>query len=267
LFHAVANGRKAKNFIPVVRIGTERVTDQCEKEEAFHQAYLQLLGTIQNRELTLDLRELGMQCKAEELRDLGEIFSEDEVWSIIKGLPPDRAPGPDGFVGAFYQRAWPVIKQDIMAAVLKLYVGDGRNFGRLNRALITLIPKRADAEEVGDYRPISLVHSFGKLLSKIMANRLRPKMEMLVSANQSAFIKGRNLHDNFMLVRHMARKINGRKEVGTLLKLDISRAFDSLSWAFLAEVLRQMGFLEIWLTWIAISLRTASTRVLVNGIP
>jgi hypothetical protein len=55
--------------------------------------------------------------------------------------------------------------------------------------------------------------------------------------------------------------------VGTLLKLDISRAFDSLSWAFLAEVLRQMGFPEIWLTWIAVSLRTASTRVLVNGIP
>jgi hypothetical protein len=100
LFHAVANGRKAKNFIPVVRIGTERVTDQCEKEEAFHQAYLQLLGTIQNRELTLDLRELGMQCKAEELRDLGEIFSEEEVWSIIKEMPPDRAPGPDGFLAA-----------------------------------------------------------------------------------------------------------------------------------------------------------------------
>jgi hypothetical protein len=130
-----------------------------------------------------------------------------------------------------------VIKHEIMAAVLKLYVGDGRNFSRINRALITLIPKRADAEQIGDYRPISLVHSFGKLFSKLMANRLRPKMEILVSTNQSTFIKGRNRHDNFLLVRQMARKINGRKDLGTLLKLDISRAFDSLSWAFLTEVL------------------------------
>ena len=129
------------------------------------------------------------------------------------------------------------------------------------------MPKKADAKAVGDYRPISLVHSFAKLVSKLMANRLRPKMEFLVSNNQSAFIKGRNLHDNFMLVRQMARKINNRRETGTLLKLDISRAFDSLSWAFLFEVLRWMGFSEMLLNWIAISLRTATTRVSVNGIP
>ena len=55
-----------------------------------------------------------------------------------------------------------------MAAILKLYTGDGRNFGCLNHALITLIPKMPDTEKVGDYMPISLVHSFAKLFSKIM---------------------------------------------------------------------------------------------------
>jgi hypothetical protein len=106
-----------------------------------------------------------------------------------------------------------------------------------------------------------------KLFSKLLANRLRPKMEGLVSANQSAFIKGRNLHDNFILVRQMARRIHVRKETGVLLKLDISIAFDSLSWAFLFEVLRRLGFPECWVRWISISLRYASTKVLVNGQP
>jgi hypothetical protein len=154
-----------------------------------------------------------------------------------------------------------------MAAILKLYVRDGRTFERLNRALITLIPKKHDAEEVGDYRPISLVHSFAKLFSKLIANHLRPKMETLVSKNQSAFIKGRNLHDNFLLVRQLARKINTRKEPGVLIKLDLARAFDSLSWAFLFEVLQQLGFPTRVLRWIAIALCTATTRVTVNGVP
>jgi hypothetical protein len=154
-----------------------------------------------------------------------------------------------------------------MAAILKLYVGDGRAFGRLNHALITLIPKKQGAEEVGDFRPISLVHSFAKLFSKLIANRLRPKMELLVSQNQSAFIKGRNLHDNFLLVRQLARKINRRKEPGVLLKLDLARAFDSLSWAFLFEVLRKMGFPDRVMRWIAIALCTATTKVSVNGVP
>jgi hypothetical protein len=76
-----------------------------------------------------------------ELQDLESLFTEKEVWDTVRELPADRAPGPDGFSGAFYQRAWPVIKPDIMSCLLKLGVGDGRGFARLNKALITLIPK------------------------------------------------------------------------------------------------------------------------------
>jgi hypothetical protein len=72
-----------------------------------------------------------------------------------------------------------------MAGLLKLAVGDGRGFARLNRALVTLIPKRQDALEVGDYCPIILVHSFSKLFSKILANRLRPRLgELITPINQ-----------------------------------------------------------------------------------
>jgi hypothetical protein len=240
LFHIVANGRRVKNFIPAIRHGNELITDQSRKEEVFFNSYRELLGRIQNRESTIDLDVLEMQEQL--LGDLEEIFSENEVWEAIKELPPDRAPGPDGFIGAFYKRTWPIIKPEIMAAILKLYVGDGRAFGRLNRALITLIPKKQWAEEVGDFCPISLVHSFAKLFSKLIENRLRPKMELLVSQNQSAFIKGRNLHDNFLLVRQLARKINRRKEPGVLLKLDLARAFDSLSWAFSLRSAEENGF-------------------------
>jgi hypothetical protein len=109
------------------------------------------LGAIHNREHGIELQALDIPTK--DLHELDRIFSEEEVWSTIKELPSDRAPGPDGFTCAFYKRVWPVIKHDIMAGLLKLGVGDGRGFGRLNRALITLIPKRQDAMEVKDFRP------------------------------------------------------------------------------------------------------------------
>ena len=129
-----------------------------------------------------------------------------------------------------------------MAVLLKLYVGDSRGFCRLNRAHIVLIPKKEDAEEIGDYRPISLPHSTSKLFAKLLANRVRRKMPEIVGANQSAFISGRSLHDNFLLVRQVARKIHACKIPGVFLKLDISKVFDSLSWPFLFEVLRSKGF-------------------------
>jgi hypothetical protein len=227
----VANGRRTKNYIAAVRVGEMLVTEQERKNVVFTEAYTELLGAIHNREHGIELQALDIPTK--DLHELYRIFSEEEVWITIKELPSDRTPGPDGFTGAFYQRAWPVIKHDIMAGLLKLGVGDGRGFGRLNRALITLIPKQQDAMEVKDFRSISLVHSFSKLFSKILANRLRGRLGELVSMNQSAFVKNRSLHDNFVLVRQVARKINARRNTGVLLKVDLSRVFDSLSWSFL----------------------------------
>ena len=142
---------------------------------------------------------LGLE--AVDLQELDDIFTEEEIWNVIKELPADRAPGPDGFIGIFYQKAWQIIEHDIMAGIMKLYVGDGRGFSKLNKALITLIPKRPDAEVVGDYRPLSLTHSFAKLFAKALACRARRRMPDIVGVNQSAFISGRCLHDNFLLVR------------------------------------------------------------------
>ena len=154
-----------------------------------------------------------------------------------------------------------------MAVMLKLYVGDTRGFAKLIKAHIILIPKKPDAEEIGDYRPISLIHSIPKLFAKVLANRLRSRMPEIVATNQSAFIKGRHLHDNFLLVRKVARKIHARRVPGVFIKLDISRDFDSLSWPFLLEVLRAKGFGQRWMTWIMTILHSASTKVVVNGVP
>ena len=122
--------------------------------------------------------QLGVQ--QHDLSTLDCPFSEEEVWATIKGMPLDKAPGPDGFTGRFYKTCWNIIKGDIMLALEAIQRGHVFKFKLLNTAFITLLPK--------DFRPISLIHSFAKLVTKVMANRLVPLLPTLVPSNQSAFV-------------------------------------------------------------------------------
>jgi hypothetical protein len=152
-----------------------------------------------------------------------------------------------------------------MLALDAIQKGHVFKFRLLNTAFITLLPKKVDPIQVKDYRPISLIHCFAKLVTKIMANRLAPLLPNLVSKNQSAFVKGRNIQDNFLLVQQLARCLHRKKEPHILLKLDILKAFDSVSWSFMLDVLQQLGFGRRWCNLLCLLLSTSSTQVLVNG--
>ncbi|XP_073363286.1 secreted RxLR effector protein 78-like [Aegilops tauschii subsp. strangulata] len=112
-----------------------------------------------------------------------------------------------------------------------------------------------------------MAHSAIKIFDKVLASRLVDDLPRLVGKHQSAFVKGRYLHDNFMLVQGTARRLHALRDPTVLLKLDISKAFDSVQWPFLLEVLHAMGFGRRWIGWICGLLATSSTRVMVNGVP
>uniref|UniRef100_A0A452Y0V1 Reverse transcriptase domain-containing protein n=1 Tax=Aegilops tauschii subsp. strangulata TaxID=200361 RepID=A0A452Y0V1_AEGTS len=131
----------------------------------------------------------------------------------------------------------------------------------------TLLPKRADAHALGDFRPISLIHLVAKIFAKVLSLRLAPKLNTLVSTSQNAFIPGRSLHDNFILVRQSAHLLHQLGAPRALLKLDLARAFDSVRWPFLFDALSRYGFGSRFLDWLAILFSSASTRVLINGEP
>lgn len=189
------------------------------------------------------------------------MFAEQEVWSVVKEMPNEKAPGPDGFIGLFYKTCWSVIKVDVMNAIHALWSQDSRSLHHLNDAFMVLLKKKDNPTEIRDYRPISLIHSFGKLLTKCMAQRLARVLDRLVLRNQSAFIKGRCLHDNFRGVQLACRELHGRRVPCVLLKVDIAKAFDSVAWNFLLEVLQHMGFGRRWRNWISMILSTSSTKI------
>ena len=261
-FHQQARCRK--NFIPKLQVGNQVVVSQEEKQKAVDDFYENILGSAEVRDYTLNLDELDMQHH--DLSDLDAPFSEEEVWATIKDMHLDKAPGPDGFTGRFYKSCWSIIKGDVLMALDAIHCGHVFKFRLLNMAYVTLLPKKVDAVEVKDFCPISLIHTFAKLVTKILANRLAPMLPSLISANQSAFVRGRKIHDNFMLVQQMVKSLH-KKEAHILLKLYISKAFDSISWSFLLEVMCKVGFGQRWRDLICSILSTSSTQVLVNGVP
>ncbi|WVZ92630.1 LOW QUALITY PROTEIN: hypothetical protein U9M48_038679, partial [Paspalum notatum var. saurae] len=229
---------KERILLPNSKLVTKSLLHKKRSRRHKKNFYSNLLGTAAERNCTLN-----MQNFCQEGRDLSALdlfFSEDEVWAAIKSLPADKAPGPDGYTGRFYKSYWSIIKGDLMAAL---------------------------SLDVKDYHPISLVHRFAKLVTKIMANRLAPHLKDLVSPNQSAFVKGRCILDNFILVQQTTKVLHRQKKPRVLLKLDITKAFDSVSWAFLLQVLRYSGFGSGWCNIMSKLLRSSTTRILVNGVP
>jgi mannosylglycoprotein endo-beta-mannosidase len=140
------------------------------------------------------------------------------------------------------------------------------NLHWLNSANVVLLPKKEGAEEVADFRPISLIHGIARIISKMLAIRLAPYMNDLVSNAQSAFIKKRSIHDNFLYVENLATRFHKSKIPALLLKLDIRKAFDSISWEYMLGHLQRRGFPPRFRDWVAALFTSASSRVLLNGI-
>ncbi|GJR23059.1 putative RNA-directed DNA polymerase, eukaryota, reverse transcriptase zinc-binding domain protein [Tanacetum coccineum] len=167
---------------------------------------------------------------------LEEPVSEVEIKKSIWDCGSEKSPGPDGFTFAFYKRYWSTYKNDIIA-----YVRDFFDFGKIpsgcNSSFITLIPKVANPLVVLDFRPISLIGAQYKVIAKILANRLSQVIETIISSEQTAFVSQRHILDGPLMVNEIIDWYKRKKEKLMILKIDFEKAFDSISWDFLDQVL------------------------------
>lgn len=198
-------------------------------------------------------------------RGLDAPFTMAEVWAAIIASPIEKAPGPDGFTGQFFRSCWPIIKDEIMAVFNKFHQLRGQNFSELNTAFITLLSKKNGASEISHFRPISLTHSIAKLISKVLSIRLASAIDGLISPAQTAFQKGKCIHDSYRYVQGCVRMLQRERRPALLFKLDIAKTFDTVSWEYILELMQQMGFPPRWRDWIAMLLSSASSSCMLNG--
>ncbi|GAU14651.1 hypothetical protein TSUD_97150 [Trifolium subterraneum] len=179
-------------------------------------------------------------------------ITKDEIQQALFQMHPDKSPGPDGFNPAFYQRFWEQCSDDIFSAA-STWLERGYFPTSLNETNICLIPKCDNPTSMKDLRPISLCNVLYKMISKVLANRLKCCLDKCVSQEQSAFVEGRSILDNALIatevIHALKRKTKGRR--GELaLKIDISKAYDKVDWGFLRGVMTRMGFTDVWIRWV-----------------
>jgi hypothetical protein len=154
-FHTQANGHQRKNHIHSLLHEEHTLTSEEDKASVAFQFFDRLMGMLAARVNSINLKDLDLSRV--QLSELGDRFTEEEVWKVIRSLCPDKVSGPDGFTTRFLQSAWHIIRPDLMRVLDDFWRWDTRIFHSLNQALLILIPKLVEAPRIMNFRPITLI--------------------------------------------------------------------------------------------------------------
>lgn len=229
--------------------------------------YFENIFMAANEDEHLSERIQFKQITEEQSNGLLQHITEKEVKDAVFAMYPEKAPGVDGLNPCFFQTYWSIVSTDVVV-FCRNFIEHGILPDEVNNTLVCLIPKVKCPKQVADLRPISLCNVVMRILSKVLANRLKPCLNSIISNNQSAFIEGRLLTDNAMLTfeinHYIHRKTQGIDGVAAL-KIDISKAYDRLEWRYITSMFRKMGFPQHWVDRVMQLVTTVSYNFVRDG--
>ena len=264
-FHSVAKSHRRNNSIRQISIDGELTPNQDAIKAHICTFYWNLyFEEFECRPLLDGLAFNSIQ--GEEASWLERLFEEDEVTQVVRSMNGDKSLGPNGFPLTFFHACWHVIKNDLLAVFEEFYT-TGSIERSLNFTFFTLIPKKSNATEVRDFRPISLLGSVYKILAKVLANGLSMVLGNIVSTPQNAYVKGRQITDSVLIANEILDSKLKDNLPSVICKLDIEKAYDHVNWYFLLYLLERCGFPEKWCHWIYFCISTARFSILINGSP
>ena len=165
---------------------------------------------------------------------------------------------------AVFKRFWQVLKGPIFD-VCNGFMRGSVDISRLNFGVLSLIPKVQGADCIRLFRPIALINVPFKICSKACTTRLSPVAHRIISRNQSAFIRGRNILEGPLALQEIIHSLKRTRQPAILLKLDFEKAYDRVNWEFLRQVLLGRGFSSVWVHHMMQLVSGGQTVIAVNG--
>ena len=252
-----------KNLIEEIEIDGAKTKKQPDILKAFQRFYSDLYQADQVNKLTHDyVKDLP---KLENEENIGDPITLEDIKNALTQMENDKTPGPDGLTKEFYLTNIDFLGP-LLVKLYKVIFADSKLSTSMKLSHITLICKDDTAPHLcKNYRPISLLNIDYKIISKVLSNRLRPLLPMLIHPDQTCSIKGRSIQDNCSYLRDIVDDINYENDTGILLSLDQEKAFDRVDHNYLLDLLKMYGFSQNFLKWIRILYTDICSSVLVNG--
>lgn len=269
-FHRAATVREVRNSIREIKRLDGTIADNQDdiKQEAVDHFFTFLTHVPEDfREVNVEELKvlLNYECTEEDRNMLMRRVTAEEIRKVVFAMAADKSLGPDGYTREFFKATWGITGPDFVVAI-QAFFDTGFLPKGINSTILALIPKKNDAVYMKDYRPISCCNVIYKVISKILANRMKGLLPLFISLNQSAFVKDRLLMENVLLALELVKNYhNDSITERCAMKIDVSKAFDSVQWSFLLTVLAALNFPEKFITWIKKCIELASFSVQING--
>ncbi|KAI4876819.1 hypothetical protein NFI96_007221, partial [Prochilodus magdalenae] len=200
------------------------------------------------------------QLNAELERPLGE----QELHAALQSMEGGTAPGIDGLPVEFYKAFWAELSADLLA-VLNEAVAEGSLPLSCRRAVVTLLPKKGDLQNIKNWRPVSLLCTDLKVFSKALAIRMREAMGHVIHLDQTYCVPGRSITDNISLVRDVLEVSSILGVDSGLVSLDQEKAFDRVEHQYLWDTLEAFGFSPSFSAMVKVLYRDVESVLKING--
>uniref|UniRef100_A0A803PPM0 Reverse transcriptase domain-containing protein n=1 Tax=Cannabis sativa TaxID=3483 RepID=A0A803PPM0_CANSA len=180
-------------------------------------------------------------------------------------IPNSKSPGSDGFNSGFFKVTWADIGKDICKANSDFFVTSNMP-SELHSSMISLIPKHDHPTKAIDYRPIACFSTLYKCVSKLLCSRLAKVLPLLTNQNQGAFVQGESIAHNVMILQDLLKNYN-RKNISPwcAIKIDISKAYDTVNWDFLEDLLATYNLPQGFIKWLMTCITSTSNSIVMNG--
>ena len=161
-------------------------------------------------------------------------ITEHELQTVLKTMENNKSPGPNGLSTNFYKHFWQIFGHEL-TSVFKYTFDHGQLPLTQRRGIISLLFKKGDRTKLQNWRPITLLNTHYKILTRALANRLKHTLPLLIHTDQTACIPGRTINDNIRLIQDTVTYAIETDTPLALISIDQLKAFDRLSHAFLFQ--------------------------------
>ena len=196
---------------------------------------------------------------------LDEDISMAEVIHALKKQKNNKSPGPDGIPVEFYKMYWHTVGEELLN-VFHSGLDNRRLAHSQYLAVIKLLYKKGPREDIKNWRPICLLNADYKLLSKVLAERIKSVLPKIIHSDQKGGVDGRYIGENIRLIEDVLYEMENENSDAVILMLDMEKAFDRVEWGWLFKVLAHFNFGERFISWLMTIYQHAQCSILTNGI-